>query len=157
MSMRGSALVFGRVAIGGAIATLVLAACSQTPSDVTPRNLPIQQQWELQPGDSVLDFPVAAGLGDISIELDGGSVYAPFRGQVEPNIEDCVVFSSSEVPAYVFRLCGLDDPKLGALEQGDVIGKGKYIHIAALRKQPDGTWALVEPSNQLLEQLLTKP
>jgi len=100
---------------------------------------------------------VVAGLGDISIDLKGDSAYAPFGGRVQPlksDAKNCIAFSSPEVPAYLFRLCGLQNLKLGEVEQGDVIGSGAYLHFATLRKQTDGTWAMVEPAHDILERIL---
>ncbi|NJL88087.1 MAG: hypothetical protein HC886_22345 [Leptolyngbyaceae cyanobacterium SM1_1_3] len=131
-----------------------LSGC-QMKASVPPRSVPVQQTWELQLGDRIAGYFVSASLGDISIELDGAKVYAPFPGDVEPtDIEYCVVFSSAEVPAYLFRLCGLRRPKLGSVSQGEAIGSGRYLHFATLRRQPDGTWAIVEPSSSVLERIL---
>ena len=126
----------------------------QSPTS-QPRTIQIQQNWELQPGATIADHLIVAGLGDISIRLKGDMVYAPFNGEVQPNtIAGCVLFSSRDVPAYLFRLCGLNHPKLGKLQQGEAIGSGDYLHFAALRKQPEGTWAMVEPAKDILERLL---
>lgn len=142
----------------GLVAASVLAASlSCSPSSTvseSPRTIQIQQAWQLQPGDSVGKYQIAAGLGDISIELAGGKVYAPFAGRVQPNVRNCVLFSSPEVPAYLFRICGLNQPRLGSVKQGDVIGSGQYLHFATLRKLPEGTWTIVEPSRTMLERLL---
>jgi hypothetical protein len=118
------------------------------------RTIKIQQSWQLQPGDKIGSYQIAAGLGDISIELNSGKVYAPFDGRVQPNNQRCVLFSSPEVPAYLFRLCGLNQPRLGQIKQGDAIGSGQYLYFATLRKLPEGTWTIVEPSRSMLERLL---
>jgi hypothetical protein len=81
-------------------------------------------------------------------------VYAPFAGKVEPHREDCVVFSSPEVPAYLLRLCGVRRPKLGQVQQGEAIASAEFLQFAALRRQPDGKWAMVEPSTDVLERTL---
>jgi hypothetical protein len=124
------------------------------PTTEPTRSIKIQQSWQLQPGDSIGNYQIVAGLGDISIELDGGKVYAPFDGRVQPNVRSCVLFSSPDVPAYLFRLCGLKQPRLGQVKQGDAIGSGQYLHFATLRKLPEGTWTIVEPSRSMLERLL---
>jgi hypothetical protein len=133
---------------------LLMGSCSAQPVPPT-RHIQLQQTWELQPGDQIGGHLVAASLGDVSLDLDGGSVYAPFDGQLEP-LEDphCVIFSTAEVPAYLFRLCGLGRPQLGAVRQGRVIGRGQHLHFGTLRMQPDGTWALVEPARTVLARLL---
>ena len=141
--------------------TLITAACSPAPG-LAPvseplRKIQIQQSWQLQAGDFVKEYRIAAGLGDISIALKGGKVYAPFEGRVQPNVTDCVLFSTPEVPAYLFRFCGLSQPRLGPVKQGDSIGSGDYLHFAMLRKLPEGTWTIVEPSRSMLEKILSKP
>ncbi|MFZ9737113.1 MAG: hypothetical protein ACO3EZ_03790 [Prochlorotrichaceae cyanobacterium] len=121
------------------------------------RAIQVQQQWALQPGQNLATYKITGGLGDVSIALQGGLVRAPFMGEVQRNTEDCVLFSSPEVPAYLFRLCGLLQPKLGPLNAGDPIGSGEYLQFAALRKQPDGSWTMVEPSQEILERSLSSP
>jgi hypothetical protein len=132
------------------------SGCTSDESVTLARTIQIQQTWQLQPGDSIANHSVVAGLGDISIRLNGDSVYAPFDGQVQQNVADCILFSSPDVPAYLFRLCGLKQPKLGSVQQGDTIGSAEYVHIATLRKQPEGTWAMVEPAKDILEKLLNR-
>ena len=146
---------------GLGVVTALCASCSALPSHLlstpaeSPRTIQIQQEWQLQPGDQIGEYHIAAGLGDISIQLEGQKVYAPFNGQVQPHVRDCVLFSSPDVPAYLFRMCGLSRPRLGTVRQGDVIGSGEYLHFATLRKLPEGTWTIVEPSRSILEKLLT--
>jgi hypothetical protein len=146
--------------VSGFVAAILLASGCSIISPIIPkpseptRSIKIQQSWQLQPGDSIGNYQIAAGLGDISIELDGGKVYAPFDGRVQPNVRSCVLFSSPDVPAYLFRLCGLKQPRLGQVKQGDAIGSGQYLHFATLRKLPEGTWTIVEPSRSMLERLL---
>lgn len=132
-----------------------ITGCSGGQSSPPPRYISLQQTWELQPGDSIAGHLVSASLGDVSIELDGAAVRAPFDGEVEPAAQaHCVFFSSPEVPAYLFRLCGIDHPQVGRLKLGQVIGRGDYLHFATLRRQPEGTWAIVEPSSNILERAL---
>lgn len=134
---------------------MLLSGCRITTKAPQPRALQVQQTWELQPGSQVAGYPVVAGLGDISIHLQGQPARAPFAGEVEPLAQErCVVFSSAEVPAYLFRLCGLNRPRLGRVKAGQKIGSGQYLHVATLRRQPDGTWVMVEPANSILERIL---
>lgn len=133
---------------------LLLSSCATRRSTVPTRVVQIQQTWQLQPGERVGSYRVAGGLGDISIELNRGKVYAPFHGRVQPNIADCVIFSSPEVPAYLFRLCGMHQIKLGQVRQGEAIGSATHLQFAALRRQPNGTWAMVEPARDILERFL---
>ena len=152
MQAIGSA--FSRVGLSLAIALLSLVGCSMGQSREPSRAVQISQSWELQPGDRVAGRRIAGGLGDISIDLQGGSVYAPFDGRVQPNTAGCVIFSTAEIPAYLFRLCGLSQPHLGTVQRGEAFGSADYLQFAALRRQPDGKWALVEPSSSILEQTL---
>lgn len=139
------------------LAILLLTGCTRPSDSEPPLEIRLYQSWELQPGDTIAGRSVIGGLGDISIALDGNPVYAPFDGRAQRDTRNCVIFSSADVPAYLFRLCGLSDPSLGRLNQGDVIGRGTTLQFAALRKQPNGTWAIVEPSKRMLERTLKKP
>ena len=127
--MQGMTLQFGARAIG---LLLLLTGCTATA--IEPRQIQIQQAWQLQPGDTVGGRRISAGLGDVSIELKGGWVYAPFDGQVQPYEGECVMFSSPQIPAYLVRLCGLSRPQLGEVKQGDAIGwlcpKFGFCHAA---------------------------
>lgn len=128
-----------------------IAACSQGPA-VPPREILLHQSWALQPGSEVGGYQVMGGLGDVSIELGGKTAHAPFPGRIQPTDHGCIAYSSPEVPAYLFRFCGLRQPRLGDVQAGDAIGKGEVLQFAAMRRQPDGTWALVEPSVEMLER-----
>ena len=156
--MQGIGSVSSKVGLFLIMLSMMVTGCSDTNSETSVRVLQIQQTWELQPGDTVGGYRIAGSLGDVSIELNGATVYAPFDGQVQPNdIQGCLVYSSPEVPAYVFRLCGLRLLKRGLVRQGDAIGKGDDLQFAALRRQPDGKWAIVEPAKDILERTLRKP
>lgn len=135
---------------------LGLGACGFSAAQVPSRNITIHQEWALQPGSQVGGYRVVGSLGDVSIELSGSAVTAPFDGQVQPTENDCVAFSSPEVPAYLFRLCGIERPRLGTVEAGQVIGRGQVLQFAAMRRQPDGTWAMVEPAVDILEKTVGK-
>ncbi|MGV0023694.1 hypothetical protein [Phormidesmis priestleyi] len=132
----------------------LLGGCDAKNADEPPIDLPLYQKWELQPGDTIADYKVTGGLGDISIDLNNNRVYAPFDGKAQIDRRGCVIFSTPNVPAYLFRLCGIDSPKLGLLRQGDAIGSVNILQFAALRKQPDGKWAIVEPAKDILERTL---
>lgn len=140
----------------GAIA-LILTGCTTVAEEVPPRHLEMQQQWDLQPGSVVSGRRIIGGLGDISVDLDGSAIHAPFDGKVEPHDHDCTIYSSPEIPAYLFRLCGLEQANVGDIQQGQVIGRGSVLQFAALRKQPSGQWAMVEPSVSMLESILAQP
>ncbi|MEO0533024.1 MAG: hypothetical protein AAF215_04070 [Cyanobacteria bacterium P01_A01_bin.123] len=151
----------GQSWLGGVLGSLVLVALAGCGGGnaVATRTIPIHQNWALQPGSEIAGYRVIGSLGDVSIELDGYPVRAPFDGRVEPldGGGGCVVFSTPEVPAYLFRLCGLANPALGDLRRGDKIGKGQSLQFAAMRKQPDGTWAIVEPALDILERTVKQP
>lgn len=138
----------------GAIACLMALSGCRSMAELPTRTIAIQQNWQLQPGATVAGLQVQGGLGDISIELAGGKVYAPFAGQVQPGTHQCLLFSSPEVPAYLLRFCGLSHLTSGSVQQGDAIAWGNTLQVAALRKQPDGQWAMVEPSVNILERSL---
>jgi len=136
----------------------LLGGCDRFGHHEPVRPLQIQQTWELQPGSSIAGYRVAGSLGDISIELKGAKIYAPFDGRIQPNdIPTCVIFSTPEIPAYLFRLCGVNRPRLGEVKQGQAIATADDLQFAALRRQPDGKWALVEPSSDILKRTLTSP
>ena len=140
-------------ATSGVLLTL-LAACRSGPPP--PRNVTIQQSWDLQVGNQVGGYRISSGLGDITLELGGDPVWMPFDGKVQPMDEHCVALTSPEVPAYLFRLCGINRPSLGQHPQGHTIGRAEQLVFAALRKQPDGTWTLIEPATDLIAQFLTE-
>lgn len=134
---------------------LVLSSC-QTSSIPPKRVIKIQQQWELEPGDLIGEHLVVGSLGDISIQLKHQHLRAPFLGKLEPStIEQCVIYSTPEVPAYLFRFCGLRRPRFGDVKAGQTIGRGSHIQFATLRRQPDGTWIIVEPSTGILERAVS--
>ena len=133
-------------------------ACQQAPAGPT-RKIVLQQTWELNSGDLVSGHLITGGLGDITVNLNHASIRAPFAGKAELAAEgaQCIYFSTPDIPAYLFRYCGVKNPKVGPLSPGEVMGRGRQIHFATLRRQPDGTWAIVEPSNQVLEKTLSAP
>jgi hypothetical protein len=146
-------------ALLAAVAGIAVAGCSGQNQDVSPRNVNYYQKWALQPGDSLAGYQIHSGLGDISIQLEGKTLFMPFDGTVQPQAEKenlCLILSSPDVPAYLFRLCGVERPKLGDRNQGDPIGSGDVVAFAAMRRQADGTWAMVEPAKELIEQFLVK-
>ncbi len=139
---------------------LLSGGCESTLNPPPARNVNLYQKWTLQPGDQLGSYRIQSGLGDVAVDLKGGKVFMPFDGEVQPAAgqEDlCVIISSPDVPAYLFRLCGLKQPRLGSLAQGSSLGSGDMVAFATLRRQADGTWAMVEPSEKLITQFLTAP
>jgi hypothetical protein len=153
--LEDSILQWGMQSLVSLACLLGLVACGPRDRPPPMREVTIQQNWSFQPGAEVAGHAIRGGLGDISIDLRGGNLYAPFDGQLQPHQEGCVIFSSAQVPAYLLRLCGVERPKLGRVRQGEVMASSHILSFAMLRKHPDGTWALVEPANSLLERLLS--
>ena len=141
-----------RFKVLGLMAVLLASGCQS--GKVPLRRVQIHQGWALQVGSQVAGYPIKSGLGDITLELAGNPIQMPFNGEVHPTEGDCVLVSSPEVPAYLFRLCGMQQAKLGRQQQDQTIGKAENLVFATLRKQPNGTWVLVEPSTQFIERLI---
>lgn len=134
--------------------TVWLSSCAAQSAPET-RTITLQQQWTFNPGDEVAGNQVAGSLGDISLYLRDGRVQAPFDGELEPSeIAECALYSTAEIPAYLFRLCGLKRFDYGERKAGQTLGKGEYLSFATLRRQPDGTWIIVEPAKGVLEKAL---
>ncbi len=161
MNMPDIGSAFGKVTMLAAVGILMFRSCAPRPPEQHPLDIQLSQKWELQPGDVVSGYPITSGLGDISIHLKGGDVYAPFDGtaqlyQTPSSQNHCLLFSGTDLPAYLLRLCGLKQPRLGSFKAGEAIGSGDYLQFAALRKQPDGSWAIVEPSRSILQKTLSQ-
>ncbi|MGD1906840.1 MAG: hypothetical protein ACFB0C_12705 [Leptolyngbyaceae cyanobacterium] len=149
----------GRIWLMG-LGVSLIASCGWRQPAVEPLTIQVYQDWQLSYGDTLGGYPIRGGLGDVALDLAGDRVYMPFNGEVFPaesQDSGCVYISSAEVPAYLFRICGLGRPNLGALSEGDAIGRGQVLVFSTLRKQPDGTWALVEPAPEFIESLVRSP
>jgi hypothetical protein len=136
---------------------LLLKGCAQPSTDKTTRfevNLAKNQNWQLQPGDAIAGYSISGGLGDISIVLKGNSIYAPYDGETHLDKRGCLYFETPDIPAYLFRFCGLHAHKIGKVSAKQAIAKGEILQFAALRRQADGTWAIVEPDKTLIERTL---
>ncbi|MEM9806118.1 MAG: hypothetical protein AAF959_12630 [Cyanobacteria bacterium P01_D01_bin.56] len=132
----------------------LIASCNRSTPAL--RILNLHQSWALPIGAEIAGYQVSNSLGDISLNLDGDTVQMPFNGTVEPTEMGCILVSSDDVPAYLFRLCGLSRIKFGPRQQGQTIGRAHHLIFAMLRREPDGTWAMVEPSARFIEQLLSQ-
>ena len=141
-------------ALGALVMLLCVTGCTPKPVAEVPIDVKLYQNWELQPGDTVAGYSVMGGLGDLSIALKGNKVYAPYEGRLQPNKPGCVMFSSTDVPNYLLRLCGMKNPNFGLCQAGEAMGTADALQFALLNKRPDGLWALVEPSKQILQQML---
>ncbi len=136
------------------ISAVWLSGCAAR-SAPEARTITLQQQWALNPGDDIAGNEVAGSLGDISLFLKHSRVNAPFDGELEPSeIKQCALYSTPDIPAYLFRLCGLSDLAYGEIKAGKRMGKGRFLSFATLRRQPDGTWIIVEPARGVLEKAL---
>lgn len=132
----------------------IVGGCTPATRPDPALELQLLQRWQLQPGDTLGGYSILGGLGDISIALKGQSVYAPFDGKTQWDTRKCIIFSSPDVPAYLFRLCGLSQPHLGLIGQGEAIGTADILQFATLRKQADNRWAMVEPSRDIVQRAL---
>ncbi len=131
------------------------------------KEITLRQTWSLQAGESIEGHRVVSGLGDLSVALQDevyapadGMVYGRFvlisKGSLSHSESDCLIFSSSQLPAYLLQLCGLGKRRLGVIQQGSPLGKAQgYLHLALLRQ--DREWVFVPPSPELLKLLLRKP
>ncbi|MEB3294070.1 MAG: hypothetical protein VKJ24_13000 [Synechococcales bacterium] len=119
-------------------------------------DIKLYQSWELQAGEKIAGYDITGGLGDLSIAVNGQSIYTPFPGQtaLDRQRPNCLYLDAPEVPAYRFRFCGIQTPKLGSVQKGEAIATVNTLQFATLQKQANGTWAMVEPSRKLLEQFL---
>lgn len=135
-----------------------LTACqlvkTQPSSSAKPMTIQIYQKWELQRGDRIDDQTIVSALGELTINLAGNPIYAPMSGEANLDQTGCVLFAGAELPAYLFRYCGINSPKLGTLRKGQTIGTATLLVFATLQKQQNGTWAFVEPSKAIVEQTL---
>jgi len=148
---------FGYLSVLGCILP-GLVACQKTPPP-SVRKIVLQQSWQLGSGDLVAGYLITGGLGDITVDLNHHKLLAPFQGKVELAAQgfQCIYYSTPEIPAYLFRYCGVKNPHIGAITPGQPMGRGDQVHFATLRRMPDGTWAIVEPSSQVLEKTLVSP
>ena len=142
------------VSVLACLSTVWLSSCA-AQSVPEARAITLQQQWAFNPGDDVSGNQVTGSLGDVSLSLNEGRIQAPFDGELTPSeIDQCALYSTPEIPAYLFRLCGLRRFDYGQRKAGQTLGKGEYLSFATLRKQPDGTWIIVEPARGVLEKVL---
>ena len=62
-------------ALAAMVLLLLTGGCTPQLVAEAPIEVQIYQNWELQPGDAVAGYSVMGGLGDISITLNGNTVY----------------------------------------------------------------------------------
>jgi len=138
----------------------------------TIEQIELKNTWGVQAGNQIDRYPIVSGLGDISLKLSG-EVLAPFDGYVKGkfvlvtdgnlirNTEDCVLFSSPQIPAYTSKICGLERRYLGRIEQGKPLGKTDgYVHVSLLSLRREGSdrvqWVYVSPSSEFLQRLVNQ-
>lgn len=153
MSIKG----FASGCIKAGLIALMAGGCQSQSATRSKIDVPLYQSWQLKPEDAIAGYKVAGGLGDISIVLDGKPVFAPYDGDTFLDQRGCLYFSTPTIPAYLFRYCGLRSPTIGSLKQGQPLGTATILQFAALLKQPDKTWAIVEPDRTLLQRTLKTP
>ncbi|MBE9031067.1 hypothetical protein IQ266_15135 [filamentous cyanobacterium LEGE 11480] len=153
------------------ILLLTVGLCSCSPPKSNHKiTIQVFQDWQLKPGDKIAGYAVTGGLGDISIDVQGQTIYAPFDGVAKTDKQGCLFYRSAEIPAYMFRLCGISGGgwigqtlgqfrqlQLGPIKSGAVLGHAKTLQFATLRKQTNGKWAIVEPDKSFIESLLKPP
>ncbi len=130
--------------------------------------LELRRTLGVQSGEQIANRRVVAGLGDLSLESTG-EVYAPTNGHVEANFalisegtmtrgaNDCVLFTSPQLPTYMSRLCGLKKRNVGSIQQNKAIGETNgYLHVAllSLRRNEDRSlkWMYVSPSPDFVKR-----
>ena len=130
------------------------------------KEIELKRSWGLHTGDSIFNHAIVGGLGGLSIETNqaiyaptDGLVYGQFvfidNGSLVKSQPNCILFVSPYMPAYLLQLCGLTQRNLGAVRQGQTVGKARgYLHVALLRQ--DGQWVFVSPAKELLKRLLLK-
>lgn len=136
-----------------------LTACQLVkpqPSPDKPMSIQIYQKWELQRGDRINNQTIVSALGELAIDMGGKPIYAPMNGEVNLDRTGCALFAGTDLPAYLFRFCGINAPKLGVLQKGQTIGTANLLVFSTFLKQQNGTWAFVEPSKSMLEQILKR-
>lgn len=135
---------------------------SATPGASLERlaGLNVKQQWDLNPGETIAGFRVSGGLGDVAIETP--KIKLSYAGVVVKSeiSQSCYHFATPQVPGYVTRLCGVHDP-MGQPHRdawpGETWNTTETLNIALLREQPNGSWAIVEPSQDWLSLFLSEP
>jgi hypothetical protein len=136
------------------------------------KEIELQKSWGIHAGDVIGNYPVAGGLGEISLRIRG-NIRAPMDGRVEDKFvlvsegtiinsdDNCVLFSSPQLPAYLSKFCGLETQNLGLVRQGQSIGKTDgYLHVALLTYRQSAEnrnqWVYVSPSMGWLEKLVAQ-
>ena len=134
------------------------------PASPNHKEVELKQTWGLQTGDSIVGHDIVGGLGGLSIEIKqaiyapaDGIVYDRFvfinKGSLNKSQDNCMLFASAQMPAYLLQLCGLSQRNLGTVKQGQPIGKTTgYLYVALLRE--DRQWFFVSPAKELLKRLL---
>ena len=145
-------------------------ALARERSGPSIKEIELAKTWEARAGETVGKHQIVGGLGDVTVRV-GGNITAPASGWIDSDFvlisegsmskstNDCVVFSSAQIPAYLLKLCGLSRRHDGAIARGSVLGRtDAYLHVALLsfRKNADGEgrWMYVSPSTDLVERML---
>ncbi|MFZ9739615.1 MAG: hypothetical protein ACO3EZ_16585 [Prochlorotrichaceae cyanobacterium] len=150
-----------------------LVGYSEAGTDL-PETIDVVQSWSIAEGDRVAGYPVVAGLGELSLAIQG-FVYAPETGlvnrharwslatdQPQPLSQGCILYHSPAFPAYLSRLCGVEQPGIGAVLAQHALGRvHDFLHFALLTvrptaDQPTGAqrWHYVAPAPEFVAQFL---
>ena len=108
---------------------------SESTSPIKPVSVAIYQKWETQRGEQIAKYTVVSGIGELAIATNGAAIYAPVTGEAQVDRTNCILFSGTEVPGYLFRLCGLKAPQPGQRRRGQSLGNADLFVFATFRKQ----------------------
>ncbi len=119
-------------------------------------HLQLYQNWTIKVGDQFGGVPVVGVLGQVTLKLGGKSAVAPFDGISSLSKSGCLRFDALDVPGYAFQFCGLDNPRVGLVNQGDALGSSNFLSMGVLRRQKNGTFAFIEPATTVLDRVVSK-
>lgn len=120
------------------------------------KDLQLYQNWTIKVGDQFNGVPVIAVLGQVTLRLGGKSAVAPFDGTASLSTSGCLRFDALDIPGYAFQFCGLENPRVGLVNQGSEIGSANFLSVGVLRRQKNGTYAFVEPAPAMLEKVVPR-
>ncbi|MBI1270507.1 hypothetical protein GC174_08745 [bacterium] len=121
-------------------------------------SIALAKSFDIDPNQAIGagNVRVSGGLGDISLNLNGDSLYAPVEGELLKSDGGCHLFISRVLPGYRIRLCGLGDLENKLYAEGERIGEFKTISVALLRREPTGNYVFVEPAGDFLRRLFVE-
>ncbi|MBI5173854.1 MAG: hypothetical protein HY986_13280 [Candidatus Melainabacteria bacterium] len=123
-------------------------------SVVEDRPLSLYQNWQVKVGDEIKGAQVIGSLGQVNLRLDGRNVVAPFDGSLVTVKGGCLRFDGLDVPGYALQFCGLENARIGLVNQGQPLGSARTLLVGVLRRQTNGSWAFVEPSQSIVQSVI---